>query len=51
MNIFFLPVPTSRKVLPTFQTFCPVGPPPCTVGVQIAISVQEFRFFRKWYSV
>ena len=32
-------VPTSRKVLPTFQTFCPVG-------VQIAQTVVHFAHFQ-----
>ena len=43
MNNFFLP--TSRKVLPTFQTFCPVG-------VHFAQTVIPFAHFqvqaRKW---
>ena len=37
MNKFFLP--TSRKVLPTFQTFCPVG-------VLIAQTLVHFAHFR-----
>ena len=43
MNQYFLP--TSRKVLPTFQTFCPVG-------VKIAQTVVHFAHFQvqawKW---
>ena len=37
MNDFFLP--TSRKVLPTFQTFCPLG-------VQFAQMVVHFAHFQ-----
>ena len=37
MNNSFLP--TSRKVLPTFQTFCPVG-------IQIAQTVDQFAHFQ-----
>ena len=37
MTIFFWP--TSRKVLPTFQTFCPVG-------VQIGQMVVDFATFK-----
>ena len=37
MNKFFLP--TSRKVLPTFQTFCPVG-------VHFAQMVVDFAHFQ-----
>ena len=37
MNYYFLP--TSRNVLPTYQTFCPVG-------VQIAQTVVHLPFFK-----
>ena len=37
MNIFFLP--TSRKILPTFQTFCPVG-------IQFSQTVVHFAPFQ-----
>ena len=39
MNNLKTILPTSRKVLPTFQTFCPVG-------VQIAKSVVHFAHFQ-----
>ena len=37
--LFFLPVPTSRKVLSTFHTFCPFG-------IQIVQTVVHFAHFQ-----